>query len=145
MYVVVSSISLAACLFLVFTYIRYKPLQKFPSNIILWRTICDMGVSAATMITNWPSSTVYVCNESVAFLTQGALIGSTCWYACLGFSLYKSVSNPFVRTESYNTKFHAFTWLLVLITGSVVANNVEFRPELRMCWTTNAVGLNLSV
>lgn len=44
-HVAFSTISAVCCLVVLFTAVRFKSLRRFPANMLLWKTVCDLITS----------------------------------------------------------------------------------------------------
>lgn len=141
-YLSTSTISFICSAIVVVLYLRFSPLQRFPSNIVFLRSVVDLIFSLQTLFMSsmqLANGGTRVCYGWLGFLTQFCLLSSLNWYFVLALNFYFSISNPFKRPQSNMPYYHLFAWGSAIFTGIMTSTNYGYRPELQLCWNAKSV------
>eukprot|EP00753_Platysulcus_tardus_P018111 PLAT6720.1.p1 GENE.PLAT6720.1~~PLAT6720.1.p1 ORF type:complete len:725 (+),score=331.91 PLAT6720.1:15-2189(+) len=138
-----ASLSIASCLVVIYTYIKYKSLRRHPSSLLFYRAIFDLIFAVAFIEVLLPSidcsSTLGVI---VTFLTQMTGLGSEIWYLLMSVDLLLSITNPFTNYKSNRRLYTASAFLISALSGFILVTspNGAGRSVLGVCWTRNVQG-----
>lgn len=149
-HVVFSSISAVCCLLVLGVSFRWPSFRKFPANMLLWKTACDLVTSLILVSIN---STLLsfgtpdhlatgqrLCsNGLLAGLTGVCLLASPSWFFALAYNLNRSLHDPFTRPLSRMPRLHLWVWSTSLAVGISIGFLHEYRPNLHMCWSCHGL------
>ena len=147
-YLGTSALSFLSSLVVVYLFLAYPELQRFPSNIVFLRSLVDLIFSGQTVFTSMAQLATggeRVCNAFFAFLTQFCLLSSLNWYFVLTVNFYVSISNPFRRPQSNMTVYHVLAWGTAFFTGIATSSNYDYRPDLQLCWNAKNDGTGINI
>ena len=126
-HVACSAVSAVCCIFVLLTSVRFRSLRKFPANMLLWKTACDLvtslvvvGINAALLVVDAPLPVVgsSLCADGVlAGITGFCLLASPGWFVSLAYNLNRSLHDPFTRPQSRMGKYHLWVWSTSLAVG----------------------------
>lgn len=146
-YLICSCISVIGCSTLIYLYIAYPVLRRFPSNLVFWRTVVDLIFALQFIWLNaWEVSETVgstACNWVIAFITQFSIMASLDWYVVMAVNFYFSIENPFVKPQSKTMHYHIAAWGWAIVTAIVAATRFGYRDDFRLCWIKRSVGINI--
>lgn len=111
-HLICSSLSAACCMVVLLLSSQIEPLRRFPNNMLMWKTACDLVTSCclvgmnAAMYGNGDDQKAGhdLCKTGgagqfslLAFLISASAIASPGWFGCLAFNLNRSLHDPFTR------------------------------------------------
>jgi len=121
--------------------------RRFPSNLVFWRTTMDcMFALQFIWLNGWQLQGAHgdmACNATISFLTQFSLMASLCWYVLMAVNFYFSISDPFSRPAAKTRIYHVLSWSAASISAFVAALLSGYRPDFKLCWIRNTLGVNL--
>ena len=156
-----SALSALSCLAVIGISLRFPSLRKFPSNMLLWKTACDLMTSLVILGINvslllgeddqqFPVGKRQfevgsrLCSNGVLAGVMGfCLLASPGWFVTLAYNLNRSLHDPFTKPQSRMTKYHLWVWSTSLTAGVATGLLHEYRPNLHLCWSCH--GLPASV
>ena len=149
-HVVSSIISALCCTVVLIVSMRVPSLRRFPANMLLWKTACDLITSIVlasmniALLVEGPQNAVVrgadMCaNGLLAGLTGFCLLASPGWFFALAYNLNRSLHDPFTKPQSRMGKFHMWVWSTSLAAGLSAGGLHEYRPNLHMCYTCHGV------
>lgn len=140
-HIVCSTISAICCIAILYASMRMRTLRRFPANMLLWKTLCDLGTSIILIAINasllahgddaYLSHGASLCaNGVLAGLTGFFLLASPGWFFALAYNLNRSLHDPFTKPQSRMTKFHLCVWSTSACIGLSIGVLHEYRPNL---------------
>ena len=119
-HVACSTISVVCCAFVLLVSNRVDELRRFPNNMLLWKTACDLVTSGCIVAINGAilanaaltrqgangTRTLVevgaeVCNFGiVSFFFAASLLASPGWFFAITFNLNRSIHDPFTRPQA---------------------------------------------
>ena len=157
-HVACSSISALCCLIVLIVSAKIPTLRKYPANMLMWKTGCDLLASLVIVGINGSLLTMRAADPStssssidvahgaelceggfLAGVTGFCLLASPGWFFCLAYNLNRSLHDPFTKPQSRMTKYHLWVWSTSLIVGLSVGALHEYRPNLHLCFTCHGL------
>lgn len=147
LFLIFSIASALGCSTLIYYYIKYPILRRFPSNLVFWRTVVDLIFALQFIWLNgWAVHTIVgeaACNGSVAFITQFSIMASLDWYMVMAVNFYFSIENPFVRPQSRTKIYHIVSWGWAFVTAVFASFLFGYRDDFHLCWIKKvSTGIN---
>jgi hypothetical protein len=113
-------------------------LRKFPANMLIWKTLCDLVTSVALVIINialvsmGPEMQLVhgsrLCSNGVlAGIIGFCLLASPGWFFALAYNLNRSLHDPFTKPQSRMGKFHLWVWSTSGVIGLLTGMFHEYR------------------
>ena len=149
-HLVCSGISAACCLVVLGLSACLEPVRRFPKNMLLWKTACDLVASAnliglnAALVARGEDYRITgheICAVSLAghyslsaFVTGASAIASPGWFLCIAVNLNRSLHDPFTRPRSRMANFHLWVWSSSIAVGVAVSSMGDYRPNLHTCF-----------
>ena len=119
-HVACSTISVVCCAFVLLVSNRVDELRRFPNNMLLWKTACDLVTSGCIVAINGAILAnaaltrqgangtrtsvevgAEVCNFGiVSFFFAASLLASPGWFFAITFNLNRSIHDPFTRPQA---------------------------------------------
>lgn len=143
-----SYISVPCCLFVMITYIKFKPLRRHPSSIFFWMTTFNLvGCLLNILEVHSPE----IGCEGVAEVMQFTQIGQEFYLMTFSVDLVQSLNNPFTSSHKRTYAFHAFVVTISASLAVVLNLSGEVgRSYAGICWirdlqgtTVDHISLNL--
>ena len=145
-HIVSSLISAMCCVVVLGVSATYEQLRRFPNNMLLWKTGCDLitsvvlvGVNIALLTMPQRTSVergARICqNGALAGIAGFSLLASPGWFCAIAVNLNRSIHDPFTKPQSRMRKMHTWVWGTSLAVGVSVGVLHEYRPNLHMCWS----------
>lgn len=147
-----TGLSLLACCFLIFTFVRWKHLRRHPSSIMLYRSVADALACAIMLCSHLyyllsdgsDSSAPLVDCRGFSFAAQLAFSAAELYFACLSIDLVVSLRNPFTDYRWNMFFYHvgvgvvSITAATLLVTVTEDGRDLYGRDNwLNMCWVRN--------
>ena len=163
-HVACSTISVVCCAFVLLVSNRVDELRRFPNNMLLWKTACDLVTSGCIVAINGAILAnaaltrqgangtrtsvevgAEVCNFGiVSFFFAASLLASPGWFFAITFNLNRSIHDPFTRPQTRMKKLHLWVWGTAAVAGVVAAALNEYRPNHHLCYVCAEFAPSLS-
>ena len=145
--VVSTTLSVAGCALVIFTYVRWRRLRRHPASLVVMRSLLDLLLCVemlANRLYHRSESEGAEVDDCMAFsvLSQFLAVAAELFSLMLSFDLYRSISNPFTNYKSNMRLYHVLTWTVSAVTASMllVIKEPDGRPiygrdnVLDICW-----------
>ena len=146
-----SSLSLAGCVFIIFSWFLFQDMHFFSRKLIVYISATDLFASAAFMYAGLQPGTGKDANHGTSlactvqgFFLQFFVLASYLWTACFAFHLYQLISNRRRKAHQLEMYYHMISWgipsiiTIVLIVEKLTMHSAIVGASDRpWCWLTN--------
>lgn len=112
--------------YVIFQYYCHQEMRAPPMALLLWRSVCDLGLGLRFLLT--PAFNMIVCgspkcivNENVSYsdehncafgsaIFEFLEISGEVWFLCIAIDLLNTKTNPFSNFKSLMRYYHFFAW-----------------------------------
>lgn len=134
-HVIGSTFSIACCVAVILLTRVYPSTARFPSNMLVYKTVCDflssvivLGINLSILRhvdTHLEHGSQLCENGLLAGLSAFLLLASPGWFFALAYNLNRSLHDPFTKPQSRMSKFHMGVWGVAAASSVFIGSLAE--------------------
>lgn len=122
-----SCISMLACAFVLYTYVRFEELRRHPNSIVVTRTLCDAALAFVLIVeqsirASGQGAELADC-RGFSFFFEFLLIASELCVLVMSYDLYIALHNPFIDYKANLRKYWLAVFSVAIIMGSILVGS----------------------